>query len=60
MTELYYITAGLFLVIMAAIIYFEMNDESDTDQIPVENPEVLKPTKVKKPYKPKVKKNNTK
>lgn len=57
---IYYVIIILFVSITAAIIYFEMNDESDTDQTPVENPEVLKPTKVKKPYKPKVKKNNIK
>lgn len=62
MTELYYITVGLFLAIAAAIIYFEMNDKSDNnkDQLPVENPEVEKLTKVKKSYTPRVKKNNTK
>jgi hypothetical protein len=62
MTELYYISLILFVSIAAGIIYFEIinKTEDKNEQLPVENHEVEKPTKVKKPYKRKNKKPTTK
>jgi hypothetical protein len=62
MTELYYISLILFVSIAAGIIYFEIinKTEDKNEQLPVENHEVEKLTKVKKPYKRKNKKPITK
>lgn len=52
----------LALVAKYVIIDPLMNSDKEEkkEQLPVENHEVIKPTKTKKPYKPKAKKNSTK
>jgi hypothetical protein len=54
------LTIFAYLMVQSYLKILKSKNKKELDQLPIENPEVLEPIKVKKPYKRKNKKPTTK